>query len=192
MENPYTHLIEQEEAKIALLRAKIAECERRIELLSTFLKADELDTLLSKSLELDVQRSEDNPPVQAQQSVVLHVATEGHDLPKRRLSDDVQSILRFIGAEGKSLDELEAFCAARGISHNRGSLRSLASNYKNKHGFVASPRLGFFQLTERGVNFLNMNYPVAQDETPPVDAGGVSSTSTQAALDGGTESDGLV
>lgn len=189
MENSYTSLIEQEQAKIALLQAKIAECEHRIEVLQTFLNADELDTLLSKSL--DAPKVVSAGAAQVQMPALVSEA-EGFELPKRRLTDDVQSILRFIGTDGKSLDELEAFCNSKGFKHNRGALRSLASNYKNKHGFILSPKLGFFQLNERGLDFLNTHYPNVPSETPPVSAEGVSETTTQAAVTGGFESDDLV
>lgn len=189
MENSYTSMIEQEQAKIALLRAKIAECERRIEVLQTFLNADELDTLLTKSL--DAPKVVSGGAVQAPLPALVFEA-RGYELPKRRLTDDVQALLRFMGTEGKSLDDLEAYCAINGITHNRGSLRSLASNYKTKHGFVASHKLGFFQLTERGLDFLNTHYPNVPSETPSVSAEGVSDTATQAAVTGGFESDDLV
>jgi hypothetical protein len=192
MKISYSSLIEQEQAKIALLQAKITECERRIELLNSFVNADELDDLLTrKSQEQDELKAGGASAVQAQLPELVSEA-RGYELPKRRLTDDVKIILRYIGAEGKSLDELEAFCSAKGFKHNRGSLRSLASNYKTKHGFVTSPKLGFFKLAERGQEFLDRYYPDIPSETPSVSAEGVSDTSTQAALDGGTESDGLI
>lgn len=201
MDTSYAHLIEQEQAKIALLKAKIVECERRIEVLKSFLNADELDTLLTKSLSPDSQKKiEVSAAVSVEQKGQTVVETqpvsgeESYDDPKRRLSEDVQSILRFVGLEGKSLDALEAYCAAQSYSHNRGSLRSLMSNYKIKHGFIDSPKLGFFKLTERALAFLDAHYPVEvpQSETPSVGAEGVSGTSIQAAVEGGPESDGLI
>ena len=201
MDTSYAHLIEQEQAKIALLKAKIVECERRIEVLKSFLNADELDTLLTKSLSTDSQKKiEVSAAVSAEQKDQVIVEPqpvadqESYGDPKRRLSEEVQSILRFVGLEGKSLDALEAYCAAQSYSHNRGSLRSLMSNYKVKHGFIDSEKQGFFRLTERALNFLDANYPVAIpiSETPSVGAEGVSDTSIQAAVGGGTESDGLI
>ena len=202
MDYSYAHLIEQEQAKIALLQAKIVECERRIEALKSFLNADEFDALLTKSLSPDHQKKNEvsaaAPTQQAPQVAVEPESVsdqERYGDPKRRLSEDVQSILRFIGLDGKSLDELETYCAAQKFSHNRGTLRSLMSNYKIKHGFIDSPKLGFFRLTERALAFLDAHYPMAilQSETPSVGAEGVSDTSsTQAALEGGTESDGLI
>lgn len=193
MKISYSSLIEQEQAKIALLQAKITECERRIELLNSFVNADELDDLLTrKSQEQDESRAAGGAGTIQTQLPEVVSEIKGYELPKRRLTDDVKIILRYIGAEGKSLDELEAFCSANGFKHNRGSLRSLASNYKTKHGFVTSPKLGFFKLTERGQEFLDRYYPDIPSETPSVSAEGVSDTSTQAALDGGTESDGLI
>lgn len=186
MDTSYAHLIKQEQAKIALLKAKIVECERRIEVLKSFLNADELDTLLTKSLSPDSQKKSDVSAVvsveQKDQAVVEPqpiLDEESYGDPKRRISEDVQSILRYVGLKGKSLDELEAYCAAQSYSHNRGSLRSLMSNYKIKHGFIDSPTLGFFRLTERALAFLDAHYPVEvpQSETPSVGAEGVSDTS---------------
>jgi hypothetical protein len=198
MENTYASLIEQEQAKIALLKAKIAECERRIEVLGSFLDADDLDTLLSKSLAPESQKNAGNAPVSfLQQSVPVvkrqpSSGQEGFGDPKRRLSEDVQIILRYIGLDGKTLDQLESYCASQRLPHNRGTIRSLMSNYKLKHGFIDSPALGFFKLTGRALAFLDAEYPVAHSETPSVGAEGVSDTSTEAALDGGTDSDGLI
>lgn len=201
MDTSYTHLIEQEQAKIALLKAKVVECERRIEVLKSFLNADEFDTLLTKSLSPDSQKKIEvsaAAPVQQKDQVVVEPQPvsdqENYGDPKRRLSEDVQSILRFVGSEGKSLDELQAYCAVQRYSHNRGTLRSLMSNYKIKHGFIDSPKLGFFRLTERALAFLNTRYPAAipQNEMPSVGAEGISDTSIQAAVEGGAESDGLI
>jgi hypothetical protein len=200
MENTYTSLIEQEQAKIALLKAKIAECERRIEVLSSFLDADDLDTLLSKSLTPDSQKSSGSVIAAVAQRIIPVVGLHpnfGKDHfeylkdPKRRLSDEVQSILRFIGLDGKSLDELESYCAAQQFSHNRGTLRSLMSNYKRKHGFIDSPTLGFFKLTDRALAFLDAEHPVVQSETPSALTEGVSNTSTETASTR-TDSDGLI
>jgi len=191
MDISYADLIEQEQAKIALLRAKIEECQRRIDVLRSFLNTDELDTLLTKSLlpesvereaashaRLDVQPRRASSPGGAQD-------------PRRRLSDDVLKILRFIGSDGKTLNELESFCKSKGFRHNRGSLRSMISTYKLKHGFIDSEDPGIFRLTERALTFLNKNYPLAKSETPSVGAEGVSDF-TKAAVQGGPESDGLI
>jgi hypothetical protein len=194
----YTDLIAQEQAKIALLQAKIDECLRRIETLRSFENADELDSLLAKSLfpsPLPGPRtSSTTSELQSEQRRIepKHVSNnDGHSNPKRRLSEDVVGILRFVGLNGRSLDELEAYCASRGYEHNRGSLRSVMSNYKIKHGFIDSPKSGFFRLTDRALAFLNANYPVVMpvSEAPSVSAEGASDTTTQAALPGGTESD---
>lgn len=197
MENPYASLIEQEQAKIALLKAKIAECERRIEVLGSFLDADDLDTLLSKSLAPESQKNVGNAPVAFVQPIVpaatqrVSSGQESYGDPKRRLSEDVQRILRYVGLEGKTLDEVESYCASQQLPHNRGTIRSLMSNYKLKHGFIDSPALGLFKLTERALAYLDSRYPVAQSETPSVGAEGVSDTSTETASTR-TDSDGLI
>ncbi|MCG9078922.1 hypothetical protein [Laribacter hongkongensis] len=178
MDYSYAHLIEQEQAKIALLQAKIVECERRIEALKSFLNADELDTLLAKSLYPSHQKMIEQEAIPVQTTCQAVLDQESYEDPKRRLSEDVQSILRFVGVAGKSLDELEAYCRSQAYGHNRASLRSMMSNYKIKHGFIDSPEQGFFKLTTRALAFLDAHYPVAipPNETPSVGAEGVSDT----------------
>lgn len=196
MENSYASLIRQEEAKVALLRAKIAECERRIEVLRSLLSSDDLDAYLQKSVSSEGTGTAPWPfaqPVPTSTSAGFGQPSAGQPFvePRRRLSEDVVGLLRHIGAAGKTLDELEEYCRVWGLSHDRAAIRSLMSSYRIRHGFIDNPKNGFFRLTERALKFLDERYPEAQSETPPVGAGGVSDGSTQAALEGGIESGDL-
>lgn len=195
-------LIQQEQAKIAVLRAKIEECERRVELLQSFVNADELDVLLTRNVLAPGEtlgKSETVPmpklrpllpPLPAHLDAALQ--TFGNNLsdpsssveyPKRALTSDALAILRFIGERDRTLDELEEFCRSQGMEQNRGALRSMMSSYKKKHGFIESAQSGVFQLTKRAVEFLDEHYPEVQSETPPVGAEGVSVGVTKTAVE---------
>lgn len=196
MENSYASLIRQEEAKVALLKAKIVECERRIEVLRSLLSSDDLDAYLQKSV--SGEGGGMAPWPFAQPGPAIHsvgfgqpTASQSFVEPRRRLSEDVVGLLRYIGAAGKTLDELEDYCRVWDLSYDRAAIRSLMSSYRIRHGFIDNPKNGFFRLNERAMKFLDERYPEAQSETPPVDAGGVSDGSTQAALEGGIESGDL-
>jgi len=203
MELSYKALIDQEQAKIRFLEAKIGECQRRIEVLQSFLNVDDLDALLAKNLSQQSAKAEQSHPQnEVSDSIINGVVPQlrhpegqdGYELPKRRLTDDVVVILRYVGAAGKTLDNIEAFCAWNQMKVDRGAIRSMMSNYKLKHGFIDSPRTGFFILTERALAYLDAHYPVsesqpaAQSETPSVGAEGVSDFPTETAATR-TESD---
>ncbi|WP_212646587.1 hypothetical protein [Delftia sp. PE138] len=196
MELSYTALIDQEKAKIRLLEAKIVECQHRIEMLKSFMNVDDLDALLAKSLFPESGKAMESRPQHQVTVSIIHpdvtppARTEGQDdyeMPKRRLTDDVVVILRYVGTAGKTLDEIEAFCSSKQMKTDRGAIRSMMSNYKLKHGFIDSPKTGFFILTGRALAYLDAHYPVsesqpaAQSETPSVGAEGVSDFPTETA-----------
>lgn len=187
METSYHSLISQEQAKIALLKAKIAECEKRIQVLRSMANADDLDNVLSKSVAHEASPTSNNQ----RGETALTPSPSGLQAPKKKLSKSVLSLLNYIGADGKTLDELETFSDQEGLKLDRGALRSFASTYRIKYGFLHSSRKGHVQLTERGQQYVKSLRVVSQNETPPASTGGVSS-STQAAVTGGTESDELL
>lgn len=169
--NPYADLIEIEECKIVLLQEKISQCKQRIDLLKSGLDADEFDTLLTKSVashdkdsNLASNAERGSSPTNAKRAKAP--SSEGCSDPKRRLSDDVVEILRYVGRAGKTLDNLENFCATMNPQRNRTALRTMMSSYRKKHGFIESEHAGFFRLTDRAIEFLDAKYPESQKETP--------------------------
>ncbi|WP_434632225.1 hypothetical protein [Chromobacterium sp. CV08] len=201
MEHSYATLIDQERAKIALLKTKIVECERRIAVLQSLANADDLDNVLSKTVAHEVrpqvvpQPSENvavpiTPP--SAQYSSQNSSNQSFEMPKKKLSTSVISLLNFIGVEGKSLDELENFSNEEQLGVDRGAIRSFASAYRRKFGFLHSPRLGFVQLTQRGLAYMETHGHLLNGETPSVGAESVSGTSIQAAVTGSNESDDLI
>lgn len=187
MTSLYENLIAQENAKIDLLRSKIQECERRIDVLRSFVAADEQDAFLIQSL----GSNQNSPSISERASAHNDASLEPHGLPQRRLNDQTVSTLRFIGRDGKTLAQLLEYSKQQGWSQSNGALRSFATNYRQKFGFIDSPHNGFYRLTEVGEKYLASNYPELQGETPSVGAEGVSDTSTETAWRR-TDSDGLI
>lgn len=156
----YQTLIDQEKAKIELLKKKIRECESRIAALSTFLGADEFDSLLTRSL---IGANEDEaatatvaapPEQQLRGGAWSDDAREGTEDPKKALSPSVMALLEFIG-EGKTIDQMEEFIRSRGDSMSRGALRTFIWNYRSKYGFLGKPVNGVIFLTGRGIKYLS-------------------------------------
>lgn len=191
MENSYSLLIEQERAKIALLKTKIAECEHRIRVLASMMNADDLDNILAKTVAHDV-----SPPAQPspQEEARSHVEEPTFKAPKKKLSGNAIALLSFIASSAgcRSLDELESFSKDKGLGLDRGAIRSFVSNYRVNYGFLNNPKSAHVELTERGREYLLTHGTASKSETPPVGAEGVSGTSIQAAVEGGAESDRLV
>lgn len=108
--------------QIAALQTEAAQLEERIRVLKSVL---------------------DSPA-----TVSLPQATQA-EMP--RLSAKGEKILRFIGADVKTLADIESFSNLNGLGLRAESLRSLLSTHKLKHGLVSSPARGQFRLTEKGM-----------------------------------------
>lgn len=181
----YAELIEQEEQKISLLKAKMAECEQRVAVLKSFVNADELDSVLTRSLasrdRVSLATDDDSS-----EGVTAHVGQskaanqDGYKAPQRRLSEDVVAILRYVGPEGKTLSEIHEFCVAQNLGRNRTALRAMMSSYRKKHGFIESEAAGSYRLTTSAQSFLDLNYPENQKETSSAATEDVSTSATLA------------
>lgn len=191
MTSAYTTLIRDEEAKIDLLKAKISACERRIEILRLLQSSDDLDAEVIQNFVNGRIHSPTAASSDRLATASFRVTDAGVHEPRRRLTDDVVALLRYIGPDGKSLDDLERFCQLFGYKYDRAGVRSMMSTYRARHGFIESPYFGFFKLTPGAVDYLNRRHPEAQSEPPPASTGDGSDGSTQAAVQGGIESGDL-
>jgi hypothetical protein len=160
-------LLDLERRKLDLLRTKIAEQERRVKLLETI----DVDALLERELGLRTGADQDSvaapsaPKARALDAKRASGGSEDHmtDSPvrgwqprlPRRVPPTWIRVLRFLGQDGKSYDEVIAFIEANGLSLTPGAARTQLMNYRKEFGFIENPRKGFYKATERALAFLN-------------------------------------
>jgi hypothetical protein len=71
----------------------------------------------------------------------------------RSLSTRWKNVLARIGRKGElgaSIDDIDAFRTAEGITLERATLRAQLSNYVSKHGYLIRAATGVFTLTPKG------------------------------------------
>ena len=188
----YAKAIENERAKIALLRAKIAECEKRIVALSAMQHDDDLDRLLTRSLEgaSGAPEASTEKPRHEMRIIQSHAPKQESapsDGAQSKIRPRTRALLAFIGKEGKTLGEIEQYAKSQGWELTRDRIRTFAHNYRTTYGYLSSERPGFVRLTDDGETFVGS----MQSETPSVGAEGVSG-STQAAVEADPSSEGLI
>lgn len=164
-------LLDLERRKLALLRQKIGEQERRIQTLEA-MDDDPFDALLERELEL---RTVDTPTATPTPSYPGSAATAqtpaqqpadigvmkalvdwgaGPRLP-RRVPQNWVRLLRFIGLDGKSYAQATEFIDVNKIAVTPGSARTQLMTYRKEFGFIENPSKGFYKTTERAMTFLN-------------------------------------
>ncbi len=150
----YTDLIVKEEAKLELLRKKVAACERLIAALRGA-EADDVDAAIAKQISTvsHAKRTEMSAQPSEEKAVVVPV-WPGIRVRKGAIAP---LILQFIGREGKSLDDIEQYIASTGKPTSRGTLRTVLMNLRAKNGFVDNPAPGFYKLSEAGAKAIGFN-----------------------------------
>lgn len=160
-------ILDLERRKLSLLRTKVADQERRVKVLETLLD-DPLDALLERELTHPV---EPQTPTQAASEPVAeedaHVTQQDqapvaqlfnwNALPRnpRRVPPIWVQLLRYIGAEGKTYDDVKRFIQERELRISEGAVRTQLMNYRKEFGFVESPKKGFYKATERALSFID-------------------------------------
>lgn len=148
--NPYAELIAKEEAKLKLLRKKVASCEQLIAALRGT-DTDDIDVAIAKQIGQGSISIESHAPI-----VEQHIAPVVSGLRVRKDSNS-PLVLHFIGREGKSLDEIEKYMISVGKPTSRGSLRTMMMNLRVKNGYVDSPSAGFYKLSESGAKAIGFD-----------------------------------
>lgn len=90
----------------------------------------------------------------------------------RRIPPTWVALLRFIGRDGKSYDDVVGFINHNSLPVTPGAARTQLMNYRKEFGFVDNPRKGFYQATEKALAFINAQ----EGESPTVGDGGASKT----------------
>lgn len=180
--NTYQPEIDLERKKIALLQDKIAECERRIAMLESLGAKDQLDQLLESDIGAPPQ-----PPAQQGMRLIpgetpsatqprasistrapwpVGSLTDALAQPtkekRKRIPEKWITIFHFIGEDGKTFRELEAFLTERAIDLSPGAARTALMNYRKEFGFIDNPRKGFYRTTEK----LRQVLSAQEDESP--------------------------
>ena len=152
----YEALIRQEEAKLTLLRQKVAACEQRIAALRTLAQTDDVDDAIASAVGRAAQAS------QAAQLQLIAPAVEAAAVSRgdgRQVRKDsvVIEVLSFLRGGVKTLDEVEAHLRAKGKVRSRGYLRTALMTWRTSNGWVANPQPGRYGLTDQGVAFVDTN-----------------------------------
>ena len=152
MTTPIDALIAGEQAKIDLLRAKVAECERRITTLRAMQLDDDIDVVLARRL---------HGPVVPVSPVTLDSAlpaAKSASQPKKTLSEATLKLLRFAEGADKSIDDFLAYAKQEGIAKDRPGMRAFLHQYKATYGLLDSDKPGHFRLNESGADFLKSRF----------------------------------
>jgi len=152
----YEALIRQEEAKLTLLRQKVAACEQRIAALRTLAETDDVDDAIASAVGRAVQAG---TATQAQ----LIAPTPGVEPAPRsdgrqvRKDSVVIEVLSFLRGGVRTMDEVDGHLRSLGKERSRGYLRTALMTWRTKNGWVTNPRPGSFGLAAEGTAFLDAN-----------------------------------
>lgn len=153
----YTDIIEHEKRKRALLLARIAETDKRIALFEAMRAEDRSwDAILESSAAKAAgatTKPTPPPPAAQQGGEQLDAGQTFRDDPKK-MSRQWRELIYFLGADGKSFDEVKAYLAAKGNQITAGAARTGLMNWRKEYGFVANPVPGRYTATERALDFI--------------------------------------
>lgn len=163
-----TALLLEEEARLAVARRKVADLEHRIAVLRQMQQKDDLDSAL------DVQVSRSSESVRTD-----GLSTNAAGPRQRNVKGSLGRIVLEAMADRSvvSLDDVEKHVAsASAVGASRAHLRTVLMNLRVRHGYVANPAAGQYQLTELGRRALSD----AQSETAPASTEAASESTTPA------------
>jgi hypothetical protein len=173
-------LIERERRKLNWLRQKVEEQARRVQALEA-MQDDPLDEMFERdtagapsTAPADQVRQErvsqtdrsTEQPAQRTTTTAFPTGTYAswQRLPKR-LPPHWVHLFEFIGREGKTSAEVLEFIKSREFKISGEAVRTALMNYRREFGLVENPRRGFYQMTEKGMEFVQ-----AHKEESPADS----------------------
>ncbi|HUW27884.1 MAG TPA: hypothetical protein VMV97_04680 [Sulfuriferula sp.] len=148
--NPYAELIAKEEAKLELLRKKVASCEQLIAALRGTAESDDIDVAIAKQ----IGQKPVAPDHEVNRSQISTPTIQGMRMRKDSVAP---LVLQYLGIEGKKLDEIEAYMKSIEKPTTRGSLRTMLMNLRVNNGLVDSPSAGFYKLSEKAVKAMGLD-----------------------------------
>ncbi len=143
----YKALIEQEEAKLALLKQKVKACEQRIAALRSLGESDDIDAAITSVVA--GRASPDSAP-RPEVSQTVPAETEEPKIIGLRKDSVAPSVLTFLAAGERSLDEIVRELERIGLPRSRDALRTALMNWRRKQGWVTNPKPGRYGLSELG------------------------------------------
>lgn len=165
-----TELLDHERRKLALLRAKVAEQEARVKVLES-ISEDPFDAILERELAALTPMPAAAPAAPSKASPLepggdqasaavpapLAAVFQWGKQPRtpRQVPQNWVSLLRYIGLEGKTYEDVKMFIKDRQLSLSEGAARTQLMIYRKEFGFVENPRKGFYKATERALSFLD-------------------------------------
>lgn len=178
-----TELLEHERRKLSLLRNKLVEQEQRVKVLEQ-MQDDPLDAVLDRELAQDNSNQQAAAAAAAQAPIepppqAVEVPQRVEAFPAggfvwqrvpRRIPPQWAQLLAFIGSEGKTFTEVEAFIKEAQLPMTPGAARTGLMNYRKDFGFVENPRKGFYKTTDKAMAFMQAR----KDESPTTDDDGAS------------------
>ena len=173
MDTPLNTIIAGEQAKIELLRAKIVECERRIEMLRAMQADDDIDAVLMRRLQASATSASSakdapNTAEKAFSRTALFVASSMAKVaapPKKTLTGTTLKLLRYAEGADKSIDDFLAYADQNGIDKGRQGMRAFLHQYKAVYGLLDSDRAGHFRLSAAGADYLKSIEPAQGEAT---------------------------
>lgn len=142
----YKALIEQEEAKLALLKEKVKACEQRIAALRSLGEVDDIDAAITsvvagRASDIVVsQETSQIDPVEAEQPKIIGL----------RKDSVAPKVLTFLASGERSLDEIVGELERVGLPRSRDALRTTLMNWRKKQGWVTNPQPGRYALSKLG------------------------------------------
>lgn len=162
--NSYDELIRQEEAKLTLLRQKVAACEQRIAALRTLAQSDDIDEAVASAVVAAAARERDAQSIAQPPTVPQVGGASGAELPAergdgRQVRKDsvVIDVLSYLQDGVKSLDEISGHLKHIGRERSRGYLRTALMTWRTKNAWVVNPQPGRYGLSTQGQAFLATN-----------------------------------
>ena len=156
MDRLYQQLIDRERQKIGALQARIARIEGRIAILAEMAEEELDDGVTTTASQRKAELGEQNQ--ETGNSLDDAALPDNSSMPKRKLTEKSLVMLSYIGKEGKTLDQLEAFSNERGFDMDRHGLRSFTNLYRRRYRLLVADRQGFYRLTDAGIHYLQ-DYP---------------------------------
>lgn len=149
----YAELLEEERARLELLRSEFNLCLKRIEALEFLANTvgDDGRFVAPPAIPGGVV----SPSASVSAQPVVSQEPKGQVIRIRKGSVAVH-ILPFIGTQTKGLDEIIGFLQKKvGKEFNRGSVRTILMNLRVKNQLLENPEHGRYRLSQTGLKWLS-------------------------------------